>query len=50
MSKIEEAYNRFDNPYHNSCHGADVGQTVHYFIENSGLKVRVRGMARVMVS
>ena len=44
MSKIEEGYRHFDNPYQNSCHGADVGQTIHYIIVNSGLKGESEGL------
>ncbi|XP_050531307.1 dual specificity calcium/calmodulin-dependent 3',5'-cyclic nucleotide phosphodiesterase 1-like isoform X2 [Daktulosphaira vitifoliae] len=37
LSKIEEGYSRHKNPYHNNLHGADVAQTVHYMLYQTGL-------------
>lgn len=39
LSRIEADYSIHGNPYHNATHGADVAQTVHYFIQQSSLKV-----------
>ena len=35
LHAVEETYN--DHPYHNALHGADVAQTVFYFITTAGL-------------
>ncbi|XP_061385871.1 dual specificity calcium/calmodulin-dependent 3',5'-cyclic nucleotide phosphodiesterase 1 isoform X1 [Danaus plexippus] len=37
LSRIEEGYCRFHNPYHNNLHAADVAQTVHYMLCQTGL-------------
>ncbi|VVC29541.1 3'5'-cyclic nucleotide phosphodiesterase, catalytic domain,3'5'-cyclic nucleotide phosphodiesterase [Cinara cedri] len=37
LSRIEEGYSRHKNPYHNNLHGADVAQTVHYMLCQTGL-------------
>ncbi|XP_063358215.1 dual specificity calcium/calmodulin-dependent 3',5'-cyclic nucleotide phosphodiesterase 1 [Cydia amplana] len=37
LSRIEEGYCKFDNPYHNNLHAADVAQTVHYMLCQTGL-------------
>lgn len=39
LSRIEEGYSRHKNPYHNNLHGADVAQTVHYMLCQTGLMV-----------
>ena len=39
LAQIEIDYGNHGNPYHNATHGADVAQTVHYFISQTGLKV-----------
>jgi len=39
LSRIEEGYNRHQNPYHNNLHAADVAQSVHYMLCQSGLMV-----------
>lgn len=39
LNKIEEGYSRHHNPYHNNLHGADVAQTVHYMLYQTGLMV-----------
>lgn len=39
LSRIEEGYSRHNNPYHNNLHGADVAQTVHYMLCQTGLMV-----------
>lgn len=40
LSKIEEGYCKFRNPYHNNLHATDVAQTVHYMLCQTGLMVR----------
>ncbi|XP_070505157.1 dual specificity calcium/calmodulin-dependent 3',5'-cyclic nucleotide phosphodiesterase 1A-like isoform X3 [Chironomus tepperi] len=37
LSRIEEGYCRFRNPYHNNLHAADVAQTVHHVLCQTGL-------------
>ncbi|KAL0895103.1 hypothetical protein ABMA27_013560 [Loxostege sticticalis] len=37
LSRIEEGYCKFHNPYHNNLHAADVSQTVHYMLCQTGL-------------
>ncbi|CAH2104240.1 unnamed protein product [Euphydryas editha] len=37
LSRIEEGYCKFRNPYHNNLHAADVAQTVHYMLCQTGL-------------
>ncbi|XP_022175745.1 calcium/calmodulin-dependent 3',5'-cyclic nucleotide phosphodiesterase 1A-like isoform X1 [Myzus persicae] len=37
LCRIEEGYSRHKNPYHNNLHGADVAQTVHYMLCQTGL-------------
>ncbi|XP_037917803.1 calcium/calmodulin-dependent 3',5'-cyclic nucleotide phosphodiesterase 1-like isoform X3 [Hermetia illucens] len=37
LNKIEEGYCRFRNPYHNNLHAADVAQTVHHILCQTGL-------------
>lgn len=37
LTKIEEGYCRFRNPYHNNLHAADVAQTVHHVLCQTGL-------------
>nr|XP_037877815.1 calcium/calmodulin-dependent 3',5'-cyclic nucleotide phosphodiesterase 1 isoform X4 [Bombyx mori] len=37
LGRIEEGYCRFHNPYHNNLHAADVAQTVHYMLCQTGL-------------
>ena len=39
MARVEEGYGRHRNPYHNSCHGADVAQTLHSVLKNTGFEV-----------
>lgn len=39
LCRIEEGYSRHKNPYHNNLHGADVTQTVHYMLCQTGLMV-----------
>lgn len=36
LQSVEEAY--IENPYHNALHGADIGQTVYYFITTGGMR------------
>ncbi|CAK1602762.1 unnamed protein product [Parnassius mnemosyne] len=37
LSRIEEGYCKYHNPYHNNLHAADVAQTVHYMLCQTGL-------------
>ncbi|KFB52494.1 calcium/calmodulin-dependent 3,5-cyclic nucleotide phosphodiesterase [Anopheles sinensis] len=37
LTRIEEGYCRFRNPYHNNLHAADVAQTVHHVLCQTGL-------------
>ncbi|XP_052563690.1 dual specificity calcium/calmodulin-dependent 3',5'-cyclic nucleotide phosphodiesterase 1-like isoform X6 [Culex pipiens pallens] len=37
LSRIEEGYCRFRNPYHNNLHAADVAQTVHHILCQTGM-------------
>lgn len=39
LCRIEEGYCKFHNPYHNNLHAADVAQTVHYMLCQTGLMV-----------
>ncbi|XP_071448925.1 dual specificity calcium/calmodulin-dependent 3',5'-cyclic nucleotide phosphodiesterase 1A-like isoform X2 [Hetaerina americana] len=37
LTRIEEGYCRYGNPYHNNNHAADVAQTVHHMLSQTGL-------------
>ncbi|CAH1396296.1 unnamed protein product [Nezara viridula] len=37
LTKVEEGYCKFRNPYHNNLHATDVAQTVHYMLCQTGL-------------
>ncbi|XP_072758341.1 dual specificity calcium/calmodulin-dependent 3',5'-cyclic nucleotide phosphodiesterase 1 isoform X4 [Anoplolepis gracilipes] len=37
LGKVEEGYCRHRNPYHNNLHAADVAQTMHYILCQTGL-------------
>ncbi|XP_031624913.1 calcium/calmodulin-dependent 3',5'-cyclic nucleotide phosphodiesterase 1A-like isoform X3 [Contarinia nasturtii] len=37
LVKIEEGYCRYQNPYHNNLHAADVAQTIHYMLSQTGV-------------
>ncbi|XP_055298808.1 dual specificity calcium/calmodulin-dependent 3',5'-cyclic nucleotide phosphodiesterase 1-like isoform X1 [Sitodiplosis mosellana] len=37
LVKIEEGYCRYQNPYHNNLHAADVAQTIHYMLCQTGV-------------
>lgn len=37
LARVEEGYQRYRNPYHNNLHAADVCQTVHYMLCQTGL-------------
>lgn len=39
LTKVEEGYCKFRNPYHNNLHATDVAQTVHYMLCQTGLMV-----------
>jgi hypothetical protein len=42
LSRVEEGYCRHKNPYHNNLHAADVAQTVHYMLCQTGLMVSMQ--------
>jgi hypothetical protein len=42
LSRVEEGYCRHKNPYHNNLHAADVAQTVHYMLCQTGLMVNIQ--------
>ena len=50
LGRVEEGYCRHRNPYHNNLHAADVAQTMHYILCQTGLMVstflRDRGKKR----
>ncbi|XP_033231201.1 calcium/calmodulin-dependent 3',5'-cyclic nucleotide phosphodiesterase 1-like [Belonocnema kinseyi] len=37
LGRVEEGYCRYRNPYHNNLHAADVAQTMHYVLCQTGL-------------
>ncbi|KAK2144659.1 hypothetical protein LSH36_739g01001 [Paralvinella palmiformis] len=37
LIKLEEGYSKYKNPYHNLVHAADVTQTTHHIVSQSGL-------------
>lgn len=37
LNRIEEGYCRYRNPYHNNLHAADVTQTIHHMLCQTGL-------------
>ncbi|KAK7573441.1 hypothetical protein V9T40_010632 [Parthenolecanium corni] len=37
LTKIEEGYCRYVNPYHNNLHAADVAQSIHWMLLQTGL-------------
>lgn len=39
LGRVEEGYCRHRNPYHNNLHAADVAQTMHYILCQTGLMV-----------
>ena len=39
LGRVEEGYCRHRNPYHNNLHAADVAQTMHYVLCQTGLMV-----------
>lgn len=41
LNRVEQGYLRYGNPYHNNLHAADVAQTVHYMLCQTGLMVRL---------
>lgn len=47
LGKIEQGYSRHSNPYHNLVHAADVTQTTHHILSQSGLVVRTLLYSRV---
>jgi len=50
LIKLEEGYSKYKNPYHNLVHAADVTQTTHHIVSQSGLAVsKVHQCVRVCV-
>ncbi len=41
LLKLEEGYSKHKNPYHNLVHAADVCQTTHHIMSQSGLAVSI---------
>lgn len=41
LGRVEEGYCRHRNPYHNNLHAADVAQTMHHILCQTGLMVRI---------
>lgn len=41
LSQVELGYQKYQNPYHNNLHAADVTQTVHYLLWVTGLAVSI---------
>ncbi len=39
LTQLEQGYSLNNNPYHNLLHGADVAQTTHFMISQTGLGV-----------
>ncbi|XP_068248268.1 dual specificity calcium/calmodulin-dependent 3',5'-cyclic nucleotide phosphodiesterase 1A-like isoform X5 [Palaemon carinicauda] len=37
LTQVENGYQKFKNPYHNNVHAADVLQTIHYMLSQTGL-------------
>ncbi|XP_054282216.1 dual specificity calcium/calmodulin-dependent 3',5'-cyclic nucleotide phosphodiesterase 1-like isoform X3 [Macrosteles quadrilineatus] len=37
LNRVEQGYLRYGNPYHNNLHAADVAQSVHYMLCQTGL-------------
>ena len=37
LLRLEQGYSKYKNPYHNLMHAADVTQTTHHIIRQSGL-------------
>ncbi|XP_066966855.1 dual specificity calcium/calmodulin-dependent 3',5'-cyclic nucleotide phosphodiesterase 1A-like isoform X2 [Macrobrachium rosenbergii] len=37
LTQVENGYQKFKNPYHNNVHAADVLQTMHYMLSQTGL-------------
>lgn len=41
LGRVEEGYCRHRNPYHNNLHAADVAQTMHHILCQTGLMVNI---------
>lgn len=39
LTQVEAGYCKYKNPYHNNVHAADVLQTIHYMLSQTGLMV-----------
>lgn len=45
LGRVEEGYCRHRNPYHNNLHAADVAQTMHHILCQTGLMVSIYDIA-----
>lgn len=50
LSRIEDGYCKYKNPYHNNLHAADVAQSVHYMLYQTGLMVRIKAVDNIILS
>ncbi len=49
LLRVEQGYSKYNNPYHNLVHGADVAQTTHYIMSQSGLAVSIHNNRRAII-
>lgn len=47
MLRLEQGYSKHENPYHNLAHAADVAQTTHHILSQSGLAVSQTLLSRL---
>ena len=47
--KLEDLYNKKQNPYHNALHAADVVQTLHYLIQQNSVVVSLKRFQQLSV-
>lgn len=48
--KLEDLYNKKQNPYHNALHAADVVQTLHYLIQQNSVVVSLKLLKKLNIS